>query len=154
MKQGIVLTGAAALGCAAPVLPPRADGRDAGSTDKLALNIPVDAVVIALGGIGTLVPEIFNSQLAPSECKWCGANSIDRSFHDFFTAAIFSRKTSNTLSNVTAYGLAPAVALLGVVLAPGPHATPGAGLRGAIIVLEGTLVAAAISQNLKLLTGR
>jgi membrane-associated phospholipid phosphatase len=154
MKQRLVLTGTVALVCAGLVLPARADGLNAGSTDKLALNVPADAVVIVLGGIGTLVPEIFSSQLAASECKWCGANSIDRSFHDFLTAAIFSRKTSNTLSNVTAYGVAPAVALLGVVLAPGPHATPGAGLRGAIIVLEGTLVAAAISQNLKLVTAR
>jgi len=154
MKRRIFLNGAAALVCLGVTLPARADGLDAGPTDKLALNVPADAVVIALGGIGTLVPEIFNSQLAPSQCKWCGANSIDRSFHDFFTAAIFSRKTSNTLSNLTAYGVAPALGLLGVVLAPGPHATPGAGLRGAIIVLEGTLAATAISQNLKLVTGR
>jgi len=154
MNRHILLNGAAALICFSLAMPARANGLNAGSTDKLALNVPADAVVIALGGIGVLIPEIFSSQLGPSECKWCGANSIDRSFHDFFTGAIFSRKTSDTLSSVTAYGLAPAVALLGVVIAPGPHATPGAGLRGAIIVIEGSLVAAAISQNLKLLTAR
>src|SRR4051812_31616857 len=134
--------------------PARADGLNAGSTDKLALNIPADAVVIALGGIGALFPEIFKSQLAPLQCQWCGANAIDRSFHDFFAGAIFSRQTSNTLSNVTGYLLAPAVALAGVVVEPGPHATAGAGLRGAIIVIEGSFVALALSQNLKVLTAR
>jgi membrane-associated phospholipid phosphatase len=148
------LTAAATVICVSLPLPARADGLDAGSTDKLALNVPADAAVIALGGIAALVPEIFQAQLGATQCHWCGAGSLDRSFHDFFTGAIFSRQTANTISNVTANGLAPAVALLGVVLAPGPHATEGAGLRGAVIVIEGSLVAVAISQDVKLITAR
>jgi membrane-associated phospholipid phosphatase len=154
MKRHILPNGAAALICFSLAMPARADGLNAGSTDKLALNVPADSVVIALGGIAALVPEIFKSQLGPTHCQWCGANAIDRSFHDFFTGAIFSRQTANDVSNVTANVLAPAVALLGVVIAPGPHATEGAGLRGAVIVIEGSLVAVAISQNLKLFTAR
>jgi membrane-associated phospholipid phosphatase len=154
MKRRIVLNGAAVLLCFAVALPARADGLNAGSTDKLALNVPADVTVIVLGGIGALIPEIFKSQLAPAQCRWCDTNVVDRSFHDFFSGAIFSRQTANTLSNVTGMILAPTVALTGVLAMPGPHATAGAGLRGAVIVVEGTVVALAISQNLKLLTAR
>jgi membrane-associated phospholipid phosphatase len=155
MRRRIFLnSGAAVLICLTLAMPARADGLNAGSTDRLALDVPADAVVIALGGIGALIPEIFKSQLAPAQCHWCGANAIDRSFHDFLSGALFSRQTANTLSNVTGFVLAPAVALAGVVIEPGPHATAGAGMRGAVIVVEGTLVALAISQNLKLVTAR
>ena len=152
MRRRIIQNGAAALLCFVLAVPARADGLDAGSTDKLAL-VPADAAVIALGTIGVLIPEIFKSQLAPADCRWCDTNALDRSFHDFFTGAL-SRQTANTLSNVTGFVIAPAVALAGVMIEPGPHATPGAGIRGAAIVVEGTLVALAISQNLKLVTAR
>jgi len=131
-----------------------ADGLNAGPTDKIALDIPADAVLIALGGIGSLAPDIFKSQLAPSQCGWCGAGAVDRFFHDAFAGAIVSRKTANTLSNVTGFGLAPAAALAGTLSATGPHATPGAGIRAAVIVIEGMVVSVAITQGVKLLTAR
>ena len=140
--------------CASLALPARADGLNAGATDKVALDIPADVVVIALGGVGSLVPQIFKSQLTPDECRWCGANAVDRFFHDALVGAIFSRKTADTLSNVTAFGIIPATALTGAFLATGPHATPGAGLRAAVIVVEGTVVAVALTQIVKLSTAR
>src|SRR3954466_13661 len=78
----------ASMICFSVGTPARADGLNAGSTDKLALNVPADAVVIALGSLGAILPDIFKSQLTPSQCQWCGANAIDRSFHDFFAGAI------------------------------------------------------------------
>lgn len=142
------------LVCVSLALPARADGLNAGATDKVALDIPADAVLIALGGIGSLVPELFKSQLAPSQCRWCGANAVDRFFHDSLAGAVVSRKTANTLSNVTGYMLAPAAALAGALVATGPHATPDAGLRAAVIVVEGSVVAVALTQSVKLLTAR
>lgn len=142
------------LVCVSLALPARADGLNAGATDRIALDVPADAVVIALGGIGSLVPQIFKPQLAPAQCRWCGANAVDRFFHDGLTGAIVSRKTANTLSNVTGFGLAPAAALAGALFASGPHATQGAGLRAAVIVVEGTVVAFAITQSVKLLSAR
>ena len=142
------------LACIAVAFPARADGLNAGDTDKLGLNVPADAVVIALGAAGTLVPEIFKSQLAPDSCHWCGSNGVDRAFHDFFEGALVSRKTANTISNVTAFVLAPALAFGGVWIDSGPHATSGAALRSAVIVAEGTLVALALSQSVKLAAGR
>jgi membrane-associated phospholipid phosphatase len=140
--------------CVSLALPTRADGLSAGVTDKVALDVPADAVVIALGGIGSLVPQIFKSELASAQCNWCGANAVDRFFHDRLAGAIVSRKTANTLSNVTGFGLAPAAALAGALIATGPHATSGAGLRAAVIVVEGTVVALALTQSIKLLTAR
>ena len=77
-----------AMVCISLALPARADGLNAGATDKVALDIPLDAVVIALGGIGSLVPEIFKSELTPAQCRWCGANAVDRFFHESLTGAI------------------------------------------------------------------
>jgi membrane-associated phospholipid phosphatase len=142
------------VACVGFALPARADGLSAGATDKVALDIPADAVVIALAGIGSLVPQIFKSEFVPAQCRWCGANAVDRFFHDHLTGAIVSRKTANTLSNVTGFGLAPLAALGGAVIATGPHATPGAGLRAAVIVVEGTVVAFAVTQSIKLSTAR
>jgi len=142
------------LVCVSLALPIRADGLYAGATDKVALDIPADAILIAFGGIGSLVPDLFKSELAPAQCHWCGANAVDRFFHDSLAGAVFSRKTSNTLSNLTAFMLAPAAAIAGTLVATGPHATPDAGLRAAVIVLEGTVVAVALTQSVKLLTAR
>ena len=76
MRRRIFLnSGAAVLICLTLAMPARADGLNAGSTDRLALDVPADAVVIALGGIGALIPEIFKSQLAPAQCHWCGSNA-------------------------------------------------------------------------------
>jgi membrane-associated phospholipid phosphatase len=152
MKRPTILIPAALMAISLGIaLPARAGGLNAGATDTLALDVPADSVVIVLGGLGALLPQFYRS---PATCRWCGANAIDRSFHDFFTGAIVSRKTADTLSTVTAYGLAPTLALAGVLIEPGPHATSGAGLRGAVIVLEGSLVALALSQNLKVVTAR
>src|SRR5258708_9060456 len=119
-----------AVVCISLAPPARADGLNAGPTDRVALDIPADAVVIALGGIGSLVPEIFKSDLTPAQCRWCGANAVDRFFHNSLTGAIVSRKTANTLSYVTCFGLAPAAALAGVVIDAGPPAPPRRPRRG------------------------
>ena len=147
------MRGVVAVACVSLALPAHADWLNAGPTDKVALDIPADAVVIALGGIGSLVPLTFKSELAPAQCRWCGASAADRFFHDGLTGAI-PRKTANTLSNVTGFGLAPLAALGGAFMATGPHATTGAGLRAAVIVVEGTVVAFAVTQSLKLLAAR
>src|SRR6267143_3183041 len=142
------------LVCVNLAVPARAEGLTAGATDKVALDIPADTVLIALGGIGSLVPDLFKSELAPSQCRWCGANAVDRFFHDSLAGAVVSRTTANTLSNLTGFVLAPAAALAGAVMATGPHATPDAGLRAAVIVVESTVVAVALTQSIKLLSAR
>ena len=154
-----------ALSCApilsARPLPAQAEGLRAGATDRLALDLPADAIVTAIGIAGSGFPELFGRQLAPASCRWCdgstaapSVNSVDRYFHDALTGGALSRSAAGTLSTVVAFGLAPAVALGGALVATGPHATEGAGLRAAAIVLESTAIAGAIAQSLKLLTAR
>ncbi len=121
--------------CIGPPSSVRADGLNAGPTDKLALDVPKDGLILGLGVVASIVPLIFSNDFAPKVCRWCDGpagspvNAVDNWFHDRLAGAVFSRGTSNTLSSVVAYGVTPAVALTGTFLATGPHATPGAGCR-------------------------
>ncbi|HKC58456.1 MAG TPA: phosphatase PAP2 family protein [Myxococcales bacterium] len=152
-----LLAVAICIGFAPPV---RADGLSAGPTDKLALDLPKDGVILGLGFIASTVPLIFSSELAPKSCRWCDGpagspvNAVDNWFHDRLVGAVFSRSTSNTLSSVTAFGLMPAVALTATFLATGPYATPGAGARAIVIVGESVAVATALTQAIKFTAGR
>jgi membrane-associated phospholipid phosphatase len=113
-----------------------------------------------VGLLGAAIPQIFNSQFAPKLCRWCDGpagsppNALDAWFHDRLLDAVFSRTPANTLRSVVAYGLMPAVALSGAFLATGPHATPGAGWRAAIIVAESVAVSTALTQAIKYSAGR
>ncbi|HWE24512.1 MAG TPA: hypothetical protein VG496_11310, partial [Myxococcales bacterium] len=49
----------------------RADGLYAGATDRVALDVPKDIVITAVGTIGAVVPLIFSDQLVPEKCRWC-----------------------------------------------------------------------------------
>ena len=146
--------------CIGPPSSVRADGLNAGPTDKLALDLPKDGLILGLGFVASTVPLIFSSDLAPKNCRWCDGpagspvNAVDNGFHDRLTGAVFSRSTADTLSAVAAFGLMPAVALTGTFVATGPHATPGAGWRAAVIVGESVAVSAALTQAIKLTTGR
>src|SRR3981189_1344196 len=96
------------LVCVSLAFPARAEGLTAGATDKVALDIPADAVLIVLGGIGSLVPDLFKSELTPSQCRWCGANAVDRFFHDSLAGAAVFPHTATTLSHGPGCMLAPA----------------------------------------------
>jgi membrane-associated phospholipid phosphatase len=140
--------------------PARADGLNAGATDRVALDLPRDAIVTAVGVVGATVPLILGDQLAPKSCRWCDGslgnpvNAVDDWFHQHLTGSIFSQNTANTLSSVLAYGVLPAGALTATLVATGPDATPGAGLRNAFIVAESVAVAEALSETIKLIAGR
>jgi membrane-associated phospholipid phosphatase len=150
----------AIVACIAAAWPARADGLYAGPTDRVALDVPKDAVITAVGALGALVPLALTSQLASTSCRWCdgpigtSANPVDDWFHQHLTASIFSRSTANTLSSVVAYGLMPGIALTTTVMATGPHATPGAGLRNAVIVAESVAVAQALVEVVKFSVAR
>ena len=137
-----------------------ADGLEAGPSDRVALNLGADAVITGLGIGGAMVPLIFSGSLAPSACRWCdgpaGApvNAVDGWFHEGLTARGLSRSTADTLASVLAYGVMPAAALGATWFATGPHATPGAGLRNAIIVVESVAVAETLTGTSKLAAAR
>lgn len=141
--------------CVAVAAPARGGVLDAGPSDRLALDLPKDAVVMGVGVVGSLLPEILFKQVAPSTCRWCGGPvGPDRFFYDGLTGALFTRRTSDRLSTLTGFVLAPAVAFTGAFVATGPYATEGAGVRSAVILLESVAVAGAITQSLKVIVGR
>jgi membrane-associated phospholipid phosphatase len=140
-------------------LPVRGSVLDAGPSDRVALDLPVDAVITGVGFVGTLVPVVFKN--LPAKCHWCdgpvsssGPNAVDFFFHDALTGTLVSRQTADTLSSVTAYVLAPALALGAAFTATGPYATDGAGWRAAVIVAEATAVTGALTQTIKIITAR
>jgi membrane-associated phospholipid phosphatase len=138
----------------------KADGLDAGPTDRVALDVPKDLAILGVGALGSLVPLALSNKLAPSNCRWCGGpvgapvNAVDDWFHSNLTASLVSRNTANTLSSVLAYGVMPGIAMTTTFLATGPYATPGAGLRNAMIVAESIAVSEALSEGIKYAVAR
>jgi len=161
MRERVVNGGVVAcLACCVVAAPLRASPLDAGSSDRVALDVPKDAAILVTGAIASVVPLALSSQLAPSSCRWCdcaagtAVNPVDDWFHQHLTGSIFSRNTSTTLSSALALGAMPAIALGGTWFATGPHATEGAGLRNGVIVMESTLTAVGLTHLLKYTTAR
>ena len=142
---------------------------DAGATDKIALRPAADAVVTGAGLVVFVVPELLKDKLAPAHCAICDGgdntglpgtgsrgslNGVDAYFHDALTGFLLPRKTAETASSVVAFVLVPIGSIAGALTATGPHATDGAGLRATVVVLESSVVSAALIQGVKLVAAR
>ena len=142
---------------------------EAGATDKVSINLPVDAAIGAIGLAGFVVPELLKQHLAPAACVACNGddnsglpgsgsqgtlNGVDAWFHDQLTGWLVSRKTADTVSSVYAFALLPVGALAGAALSTGPHASDGAGARAGVIVLEASAVSAMLVQSVKFFVAR
>ena len=142
---------------------------DAGSTDKIALRPAVDAALTGAGLVAFVVPELLKGKLLPEHCTLCDGddnsglpgtgsrgslNAVDAYFHDALTGFVLPRKTADTVSTVWAFALLPIGSIAGALLATGPHATDGAGLRATVIILESTAVSAALIQGVKIIAAR
>jgi membrane-associated phospholipid phosphatase len=141
---------------------------DAGSGDKLAIRPALDFTILGVGLLGFVVPELLKQHLAPASCNVCNGpdntglgdgsqgslNGVDAFFHDQLTGWLISRKSADTVSNVWAFALLPAGAIAGSLLATGPAASEGAGLRAAVIVGESAAVSAAMVQSVKFFVAR
>ena len=142
---------------------------DAGKTDRIALAPAVDAAVAGAAVVVFVVPELFKKQFVPDHCTLCDGNDnsglpgsggrgslngVDAAVHDALTGFLLPRKTADTTSSVLAFVLLPAGTIAGALLATGPHATDGAGLRATVVVLESAAVSAALTQGVKLVAAR
>ena len=148
----------------------RADWTQAGPTDTLALNLPADIAITAGGFAYWLATELAKSKLAPAHCRICNGsdnsgfaidprsgqgdlNGVDAWFHDQLTGALWTRKTSDTISNVVGFAAVPVGALAAAYFSTGEHGS-GAGVRGMVIVAESVAVAGTVIQTVKLLAAR
>ena len=129
---------------------------DAGPGDKVGIDLPVDVAITSVGLAAFVVPELLKESLAPASCVVCSRdlNGVDATFHDALTGRGLSRKAADTASNVWAFALLPLASVGGALLATGPHASDGAGLRAAVIVLESSVLSAAAVQSFKFVVAR
>ena len=142
---------------------------DAGATDRIALQPAADAAITGAGFVAFVVPELLKGKLAPAHCNLCDGddnsglpgsgssgslNAVDATFHDALTGFLLPRKTADTVSSVWAFALLPIGSIAGALVATGPHATDGAGLRAAVVVLESASVSAALVQGVKFIAAR
>src|SRR6202171_48340 len=141
----------------------------AGPTDRIAISPAADFTIAGAGLVAWVVPELLQEQLAPARCVVCDGdddrglpgtgsrgslNGVDAYFHDAMTGWLIPRKTADTLSNIWSFALVPAGAFTAALLATGPHASPGAGYRAAVIVGESAVVSAALVQGVKFFVAR
>lgn len=141
----------------------------AGPTDRIAISPAADFTIAGAGLVAWVVPELLKEQLAPARCVVCDGdddrglpgtgsrgslNGVDAYFHDAMTGWLIPRKTADTLSNIWSFALVPAGAFTAALLATGPHASPGAGYRAAVIVGESAVVSAALVQGVKFFVAR
>jgi membrane-associated phospholipid phosphatase len=110
--------------------------------------------VTVSGSLGTLwvVSELLKEEVAPAHCRWCDVDAFDLGSRN---ALVWSTpSTADVISNVTAFVLVP-VAAFGVdEIAAAHDGASGNFLEDAVIVAEAGVVAANVTQLVKMLAGR
>jgi membrane-associated phospholipid phosphatase len=109
-----------------------------------------DLTITGVAGLGWLLSQVFDKQLAPESCRWCDPPGFDSSVRDSLKWS--DTGAANTASNILAYGGMP-IATLGVDLLASGGDWRVAG-TDALIAAESALVAGAFDQGIKHLVGR
>jgi membrane-associated phospholipid phosphatase len=124
--------------------------------NEVAFSWWADVTVTAGLGTAWLLSEaVFKKDLAPAQCRWCGQNSVDNTIRSWFVPAnsitYDGIKWADTASGVTAYILAPLVAL-------GYDALVAASFKGwlqdFVIILEAVMAGMVTDQIVKFAAGR
>jgi membrane-associated phospholipid phosphatase len=105
-------------------------------------------------GAGTLwiTSELLKSKLAPTHCRWCDDNALDRGVRDELRWD--HAKAADRTSNWLAFGVMPALSLGGMLALGAAQDSWRTGAIDALIVLEATALSANLNQIVKLLVGR
>jgi len=124
------------------------------------VHVKAQTTVFIVGAAALAAVGAFQSKLAPSSCRWCdlhpdgtdALNGLDRSVRSGWMWQ--HPNTANTLSNVVAYGVVPAVAL-GADAWAAHAAGHGDNFKvDALVIGESVLAAAGAAQILKYATSR
>jgi membrane-associated phospholipid phosphatase len=129
-----------------------AGGDGAGQGAGLRYDLRIDGAVTVVGLAFWGGSELLKGQMAPSGCRWCASNGLDRPVRS--ALAWDDRQMAIVASNVGAYGVVP-LASLGV-MALGAHREDRAGEMGgnALVVAEAVALAGTLGQIVKLAAGR
>jgi membrane-associated phospholipid phosphatase len=112
----------------------------------------LDATVTVGGVAAWVVTEILKGNLAPSRCRWCKVDPVDAGARD---ALLWRDKSSaGTLSDITAFILAPVAAVGLDALAAAHEGALRHVPQDALLVAEAAVVATDINQLAKMLFGR
>jgi len=134
--------------------------RVASADDEVRVDLKADLSVIAVGGLGFALTTIFQSKLAPSECRWCdrsagGGETLNGFDQNMRSALRWSNPDlANTLSNVGGFVLAPAAAFGLTAIAAAHDDRLSNWPTDALVIVESMVLAADLNQAVKLLAGR
>lgn len=113
-----------------------------------ALELPLLAAGVALW----IATEAAKPALAPTECRWCRENGLDRGVRDGLHWA--NPDPARRLSDVLLFGLVPAVSLGGAFALGCVEADLHHGLTDVMVVTEALVLSSVITQATKLSAGR
>ncbi len=114
----------------------------------LKVDLPVTAVAIGLW----LGSELAKSSLAPSECRWCGVNSIDTTVRN--ALRVGNPASADTASTVIGFGLAPLAALGLDAIAAYHDGALSNWPVDALLIAEATAISADVTNVVKFAVGR
>jgi membrane-associated phospholipid phosphatase len=111
--------------------------------------------IVIGGAIAYLASEtVLKVELAPSGCRWCDDNTVDRGVRD---AVVWKHpQTADTISDILAFGATPAIQL-GALVVAGRDERPDdddAFLSDGLAVAEAVVVAGLLNQTVKFAVGR
>lgn len=108
-----------------------------------------DALIVVLGGGAYAIGELpAKDGLSPSSCRWCADNAFDRGVRD---ALVWDdRDAANTVSNVTAFGAAPALSVAALGLTGGSRDL----LHNTLILAEAGVISADVAYLVKIVVAR
>jgi len=110
---------------------------------------------VATGGgvlIWMLSETALKDRLAPSACSWCQPPAFDRYLRDHLRWR--DPGAADTLSNVTAFVIAPGISLFGVAAVTGHRDGLYEGLDDVLAILEAGVTASLVDQGIKFAVGR
>jgi membrane-associated phospholipid phosphatase len=124
----------------------------AAQTHDLRWDPAIDLTVTGVGAAAWMASTLLEPQLAPTRCRWCEVDDLDRAARD---ALLWSHPdTADALSNVSAFALAPLAAVGLDALAASHERSLDQVAVDAALVVEATVIAGDVDMLTKLLVGR
>jgi membrane-associated phospholipid phosphatase len=137
-------------------IPQRAAAQDLttppAATKELPYHLPIDLSITGVALSVTLVTELAKGKLAPSECRWCETNGFDRRVRN--ALVVDDTDAARKASNWVAIGAVPLAAGLSLAAFAFRDGTPRNFWVDLLIVTEAVAVTSALTQVVKLTTGR
>ncbi len=133
--------------------PARVRAQDPAAPHALSYDLPRDLAITGGAAALWVATELLKGALAPEGCRWCEPPGFDAAARDALRWRD-GRGLADTLSYVTALGLAPVLVFGLDALAAHDAGALGGFWVDALVVAEATALAMALNQSVKFLVGR